>query len=153
MQVSEPVLLMLMIVSSLYIRESDSLSFWKSWQSVLLKVLTVCRYERRSIWQSVLVLPVPGAVSEGNAARTDSKLGLIYNSLWFRVPYPFQVHVPLDHKSPTPPGHHSPASLGHHPPRPGKKHFFLWNLNFGNTDLAKKKKRKWQQIWNRDKTA
>jgi len=46
------------------------------------------------VWGLCAVLTATEAIAPTNAARTDSKMGLVYNSLWFRFPYPFQWGVP-----------------------------------------------------------
>merc|ERR1712130_137074 len=46
------------------------------------------------VWGLCACLTATGAISEDNAARTDSKMALVSNSLWFRFPYPFQWGIP-----------------------------------------------------------
>jgi len=46
------------------------------------------------VWGLCAILTATGAISEDNAARTDSKIALVSKSLWFRFPYPFQWGVP-----------------------------------------------------------
>merc|ERR1719150_957755 len=46
------------------------------------------------VWGLCAILTATGAISEDNAARTDSKIALVSKSLWFRFPYPFQWGLP-----------------------------------------------------------
>jgi len=46
------------------------------------------------MWALCAILTATDAIGASNPARTDTKLSLVHNSAWFRIPYPFQWGIP-----------------------------------------------------------
>ncbi|XP_071743715.1 solute carrier family 23 member 2 isoform X2 [Lepeophtheirus salmonis] len=89
---------MLMILLSQYLRNInipcckflaiESLPIFKVFP-VIMTILTM--------WSLCFVLTVTDVLEKGSYGRTDTKLKLLQDSTWFRVPYPFQWGLPTVH--------------------------------------------------------
>jgi len=88
-----------MILFSQYLREVDVPGFkfskgkFVSAKLPILKLFPIL-LTILLMWGLCAILTVSNAIGPDSAARTDTKLALVYNSVWFRFPYPFQWGIP-----------------------------------------------------------
>lgn len=88
-----------MILFSQYLREVDLPAFKYSQGKFVYAKLPILKLfpillTILLMWGLCAILTVSEAIGSDNPARTDTKLPLVYNSVWFRFPYPFQWGVP-----------------------------------------------------------